>query len=196
MQKNWLLRLVAAAALMAVVFGCASRQRVSEEDSHYYETVSVSGVSKDALYGKVYAWAQKYFQGPNDISLPISLPEKSRILSADKNTGSIAANNTIATTMTVAANIDYPDGSGQAPVLVHSGIAITVGDGQYRLQCGTSNRWQLFCPKIVVMGKTQSPDMFTRNQTELDERILGETQSSWSRLADSLRAAVSGKKID
>ncbi|MDR1507734.1 MAG: DUF4468 domain-containing protein [Treponema sp.] len=165
----WLAGAISAVSLVS----CATPQKVSTEDASYSETVNVSGMQKDELFNRINMWCADTFKGPD---ANFNVPEKSRVVSANRDQGLISANHTLITNW---AN----SGASAVVAIVYSGISIYVSDGQYRLTCAAKD-FQTYAP---IGGTTGYSKKFP-----FDGRLVNAARTSWQQLADALRDTVSG----
>ena len=163
--------LIVSAASAVLFLSCMTAQKVSQEDSTYSEIVNVPGAQKAELLTKINLWCTDTFKGPDAV---FNVPEKSRVLSVDRDNGVIKANNTIITNW----------GSvGGVMALVYSDVAIYVSDEQYRLVF-TAAGFQ-----SVAQG---SYDLIYSKKAPFDGRLVEVTRTTWQNLAGALRDTVSG----
>jgi hypothetical protein len=171
-MKRWFL---AAGAIPVILFlSCATPQKVSPEDATYSETVNVSGMQKDELFNRINMWCTDTFKGPD---ANFNIPEKSRVVSANRDRGVITANNTLITNW---AN----SGATSVFAIVYSGVSISVSDGEYRLVCAAKG-FQTYAPIAGANG-------YSKKILPFDGRLVNVTRASWQQLADALRDTVSG----
>ena len=173
-------------ALVAIIgflmTACVSVKKVSKEDSTYSETVNVSGMNKEELFNRINLWCADTFIGPNLKILQIPDEYKSKVITADKNQGTISGKHTLVSEF-------YITKKDSALALVFSNIAIYVSDKQYRLVC-TANGFNVYFPAEV----NEPRGGFTKT-SPLDGRLLNVTRTEWAKLADALRDTVSGTLV-
>jgi hypothetical protein len=166
-------RFLIVGAISVVLFlSCMTPQKVSQEDSTCFETVNVSGVQKDELFTRINFWCAETFKGPE---ANFNVPEKSRVISTDRDQGIIRANNTIIT--------NWGPVSGGWLALVYSNIAIYVSDGQYRLVFTAAS--------MQAVGVVQDQVRYTK-KGPVDGRVIEVTRTTWQNLTEALRDTVSG----
>jgi len=146
----------------------------------YSETVNVPGVSATDLYMKVNLWFSDTFKGPEaNISYPgFYIPEKSRIITADKDKGTIQANYTFLT--------DMQENFGALQIIIiYSAVEVQVSDGKYRL--------------VFLKPRTAANTYIKNNETwsyykpkPLMKRNIEITNKVWHDLASALRETVGG----
>jgi len=164
-------------ALSIMLMSCVSTAK--PVDRTYSETVNVSGVSKDDLFMKANLWFNDTFQGPNpDLTVPFTVPEKSKVTAADRNSGTIQGKYTFLT--------DQTDAYGMYQIwMVYTDVQLQVSDGQYRL---------------VFSNPTNGAATYTKSENRwiistvdpLYSKYVKATHNTWQELASALRDTVGG----
>jgi len=148
-------------------------------DRTYSETVNVPGVSKSDLFTKANLWFNDTFQGPNpELTVPFTVPEKSKVTSTDRNSGTIQGKYTLLT--------NAMDAPGVYQVwIVYTDVQLQVSDGQYRLVFSN--------PTNGAATYTKSEHRWIISTVEpLFNRNVATTHNVWQDLASALRDTVGG----
>jgi hypothetical protein len=154
-------------------------------DRAYSETVNVPGVSADDLFTRANLWFTDSFQGPDasKITIPgFNIPEKSRVIASDRNTGSIKGNYTFLTYMRAMPGVFQI-------WLIYSTVELQVSDGQYTLTFSD--------PINGAASYITSEGRWIYSPTSpLSRDYVEATHNVWHDLSSALRDTVGGTLAD
>jgi hypothetical protein len=163
-------------------------------ESTYSETVNVPGVSAAVLYEKANLWFSDTFKGPDPNNIPypgFTVPQKSRIISADRDKGIIEANYTFLTDET---KMPYT----WQIWFVYSTVQIQVSDGQYRLVFSKpANQAATYNERDKLWIYTKEKYTYPKGKPPLHfKRYVEATQKVWHTIASLLRETLGGTLAD
>jgi hypothetical protein len=178
------LKFLGIIALVAItgfsMTACASQ--AEPVDTTFSETVNVTGVSADDLFDRANLWFADTFQGPEiEFTVPYTIPEKSRILAANKNNGTIQANYALLT--------ESNDAPGVYQIWqINSTVVLQVSEGQYSL---TFSNPVNFAHSYIK----QNRNWVVSTKGPLFKKYVEVTRNVWNDLASALKETVGGTLV-